>query len=670
MDAFKTLKIPLAVLILLIFFLIIPNFALRAAITCMLVYILLNSIAELKKPHVFLILLSLYYLAFVAPSYWILFHSRILRLTCSVLLPVFGILWAYFSSSSVKLDNKFRGGVYLFILAVLIFGVNYAPLNADIPFRGDEDYHILAIFSLFSYMRQLPSLLMSYLREPYIIWAMSFLLIFMAGLYFLRKRKVDIYVRISMLYLFLCIPFLAGQSDTKYLRHVANAAVRYPFLQRWFQAVFVYRGQFNISLYRAVPFVSAVFLSWFLFKKFNERLDNKPVSLAYAFCLVTIPTVYFYSNLMYLEMPVVLLMTVCLFDIKALLNMEYSRLITRPSWYCLIVMVLLKETVLIFFVVLLGARVISRMRQNRLSLNAFSAEIRTCLLLFAPLLIYIIFRLRFEMGEVHRFWGDAGLIFNISNYGIVARALFNQTGMLLIIAILGLFQMILKKERLIAAIVICFIIGSTWFYMITRPPLHIGNARFNLFFVPMLYFCLFYHVMPIKKYYYNIAVVAALFIANIWLVPINLDGVRLPNWGVPCVDGSEYVYPYREAVKWLSEKRDTYNHLLVTGNYYVYNGLGIYFRKYAGEKNFRIPRTTRLAFGNEKFDENRERFLLASLFDGFKKKTNKLHEIDIILYHSVNNLDLNDSLLYGGIFKIEKKISNSEHSLYIFRRVK
>ena len=38
---------------------------------------------------------------------------------------------------------------------------------------------------------------------------------------------------------------------------------------------------------------------------------------------------------------------------------------------------------------------------------------------------------------------------------------------------------------------------------------------------------------------------------------------------------------------------------------------------------------------------------------------------DAIIYHSVNNINLNSDVLYGGEFRILKKISNGANTLYV-----
>jgi hypothetical protein len=147
---------------------------------------------------------------------------------------------------------------------------------------------------------------------------------------------------------------------------------------------------------------------------------------------------------------------------------------------------------------------------------------------------------------------------------------------------------------------------------------------------------------------------------NIFLFPFKSDGVRLPNWGMPLMDAAEYTYPYDNAMQDLSTKK--VNTLLLVGQYSTYWAARFYFEKY----NFH-PKIIEYPFGSTRFDKKTEQKKFDSFFKMIEqqKVDKSILSADTILYHTVNNIDLNMNILYGGKYKIDKRVRNSLHSLYV-----
>jgi hypothetical protein len=254
---------------------------------------------------------------------------------------------------------------------------------------------------------------------------------------------------------------------------------------------------------------------------------------------------------------------------------------------------------------------------------------------------------------------------NLPNYLIFIYALFKQTGALLLAAVGGVF-IIIRKDRIITYTLGLLFLGTSLFFI--ADGIHIGFARWNLFLLPVMFFTAFHFIVSLRKIY-RIMLVFILLISNIMLLPIHPDGIHLPNWASPTVDEAEYVYPYAEAIKWLSQEGNT-KHLLVLGQYYPYMGFRFYFNKYKF-----YPRFTMLKLSSEGVDKARESSLLESFFAKYAALSNRtpagrgITGPDTILYHSLNNIDLDKEVLYGETFKVVKKVTNSEHTLYILRKV-
>lgn len=656
-------RIQLVFSLSLLFFFLIPNFILRAGIASFALIFILSSISEIKRETVFLFLFLFYSLAYFYSPYCIFFPAGIFRIISLVLLFMFGLFWAYQASAPLKLNFKLENKFLLILLGVMVYLINYIPLGMDIPWRGDEDYHIESVITL--------SGLMDFVFRYFVLSVIALILLIVINKVFLRLKfpaykKIIIFTFLSIMP-FLCIIL----SPPWVLSRVYAVALRYPFIQKWFNLLFVFPDMYgSISLYRAIPFLSALFISFFLFYKFNEAIKNKWEALFLAFSMITVPLLYFYSSLLYLEMPIVLLMTICVFDLKSLIFLKNEELLTRPSWYCLLLISFFKETVLVFLLFIITARIIYQVRFIEKSKERLFQELKNAFLILCPLFIYLFFRIAFVRGR--KYGMEFSSLFKVSNYFVFGRALFDQLGILSIIMAAGLL-LLLKKDKFTGMISLLLFLSLSYFFVLDGS--YIGYSRWNLFLMPIVFLAAFNFISAVPRYL-RIGIIFALLFSNVILSPFHLDGARLPNWGSPKVDTAEYVYPYDKAMKWLSSQRDIYN-VLVIGNYYHYRGFNFYFNKY----NFH-PQIDELQFSSHRFDKDTELFMFHSFFFYYTQlkdsgigdvslmdEREQLLSVDTILYHSINNIDLDDKILYGGVFKVIKKISNSEHSLYILRKV-
>jgi len=226
-----------------------------------------------------------------------------------------------------------------------------------------------------------------------------------------------------------------------------------------------------------------------------------------------------------------------------------------------------------------------------------------------------------------------------------------------------------RKDKMIASVLATLMILTYCFFLVFDPPGYAGFPLFNLFLMPMLLIGMF-NFMMVMRNAYKLIVIVIVFASNILFLPIHFDGTRVPNWGNLLVDGGEYTYPYDKAIGWLSMQPNAKN-ILVIGHYYPCYGRYFYFNKHYRSRRHNLPIVGEMYFSDQKFDKDREIFLLDDFFMNFiRKKVNKdALRADTILYHSTNNIDLDPNILYGGAFKLVKKFSNYCHSLYVLRRV-
>jgi hypothetical protein len=491
------------------------------------------------------------------------------------------------------------------VLGFLIYFINYRPLNADIPWRGDESFHILLTMDLFSQIKN--------------------------GSGFLIEDLL-----------------------------------RYPYVQKWLSLLFASPNLYtDIKLLRIIPFVSVLFIAIYLFYKFEEKLKKPILSLLFALSMVTAPLVYFYTSLLYLEMPIVFLMIVCIFDIKSILNLPYKEMLHRPQWYCLLLISFLKETAIIFLILIALLRFIYQIKINikssQLGKIIFS-EIILYFLLLSPMMIYLFFRNHFSI--LNPYASQIDNILDINYYLIIIKSLFSQLGILFVTGISGCFYLYAKKQQDILIILSMMFVGIIFFFMINSP--YIGYSRWNLFILPIIIYSSFIFITSLNKIF-RIVVLVFLLASNVFLSPFLVDGTRLPNWGAPQADIAEYCYPYGRAVKFLSDNKST-KYLLLFGQYFPYNGLEFYLNKYNFHPEiirYDLDRSTR-------FDADTERLLLKNFFINTlpqKESKKEILQIDTIIYHSVNNINLSTNEIYGNNFKISAKISNPFHSLYVFQKI-
>lgn len=363
-------------------------------------------------------------------------------------------------------------------------------------------------------------------------------------------------------------------------------------------------------------------------------------------------------------MPSVFLMLICVWNIKILIKDDADKLKKHYVWYFLLILSLLKETVLIFLLMICAVRMIyqtfTRYKTNGVLKPLFS-EFKILLLVLSPVIIYISFRNTFAPYLNAPFGFYLSNILSTANYTEVVRSLIVQAGVMPILGIFGLI-VLAKKNILVTRVIVIMFIGIlvSFFVYLHKDYMQLaGYSRWNLFFLPMILYPAVFFVAAIAKRrrIYGYLILLMIFAFNILLFPFKSDGVRLPNWGAPLMDVAEYTYPYDEAMGYLSKgNTDT---LLLAGQYSPHWGLRFYFEKY----NF-YPNTDEYYFGSKRFDKKTERQKLDDLFNS--------HSIsaDEILYHSVNNIDLDMSRVYGGQYKIAKRVQNSLHSIYIFETKK
>lgn len=667
----------LLIVVTLLFFILLPFTYVRVMLCGIALVFLIRRVPILKAPTVFAILLSVYTFGFLLTPYWNIYAGQD-KLLSFTLLTALTVFLAVLSTSSIVIPRSKLNIKEFVLVGTFVYLVNFFTLPSDISYRGDEDFHMNLVADLAVYIEQFRRVFLSLLKIDLLfalllLGTLQLLLISIFAvvkIVFSRKKISHVYFIIlslffaviwPVLYLILRNPgFLAGEDAQRFTQQ----AFRYPYLLKWFNLFFVLPQIYNnISLYRAVSLASVIFLVWFLYSKVRDKIQSGTISFLFTSAISLVPLLYFYTSLPYLEVPTVLLMTVCIFDVEAILKKSSTELMSRISFIALIGISFLKETNAMFLLVFLGLRSIFQIRANRKKwVNACGKEIRIWICVLAPLAIYFFFRTFFtKYNEAHMM--NFSKLFDLQNYIVFLSEIVKQMGLLFPFGFAGILVVFIKRKwetglavMIILSSYIIFNIADAAGYIN-----YVGYSRWNLFFLPIFFYGAYRFVIMLNSRP-AFLLIALFLIFDVYLLPVHLDGARRPNWGSPLVDTAEYTYPYESAVRFISSELKPRS-VLITGHYYLYGGMRFYASKY----NLSAP-VYQKPFLNERFDSLEEDRLLRSFFDGIAGGSEKTEyaQADVIFYHSVNNISLDTSGLYGKKFRIIKKISNSEHTIYVF----
>jgi hypothetical protein len=654
--------------VLFILFILSPLFELKVLLSLALVMVFRNTFFSASRFQTGILLSAVCIVSYIYSPYWLAFEGPILKIAAfSVLLLASGI-WAYFSSSDCTWGEISLPIFPLSILTGLIYLINFRPLSADIPWRGDEDVHIVYILNLLKHIHDGISTSTVLNSSVFLLWGLALIVLFV----FIFRTHVKQSAYTIQEKITLCIvggisfalpAFLLFQSTVSAGQRLdilsLGQVLRYPYVEKWMNIFFLFPNSTgDIRLYRIVPFLSTVLLAWYLFIQFEKKLNTSVLSLLLAFAFISIPLLYFYTSLLYLEMPVVLLLTYCVFNIKDILTPESEVCMRKPVWFALLIMSFLKETVFILLLLLLTARFVTQVRRNTISLRVILSEMKLYALVSFPSLLYLFFRKYFSSVPEYGFQPD--VLRDWNTYITVGKALVVQFGPLFFAAVAGCIVIIRKRERS-TFFALLFLFTGTLTFFVLNSSVFIGYARWHLFVVPIVFYfayAFFISAGNQVRYLFLCIIVAG----NILLSPIGPEGVRISNWGSPNSDTAEYSYPYDEAIRYLKSKY-TVSSLLMLGQYYPYYGMQFYGEKYGFH-----PSIVEHPFDSVRFDADMERTYLSQYLDECRKPESETSSVDAILYHSVNNISLDMNATYCGAFTVDKRIRNSTNSLYILMK--
>jgi hypothetical protein len=520
----------------------------------------------LPRMLVIVILAAIYSLGFIISPYWMRAKTTpelVLVLAGTI---VIGAIWVVFSAKDLVIQLKpIHWGFFLILLAGLVL-LNIRPLTVNLPWRGDEDIHInrtIALASVTS-IRWMIVLAIGFIATAFLAWKRSKWSILAGGL------------SVAGLIAFTVIKNpLAGIPSSNLLR--------YPYINYWFFALVpVVARALNINIYqevffRMVPFLSTFLLVWI----FQSSLSGSKtfVTVLWGLAVVSLPLVYYYSSIIYLELPAVVLMLIVCLNIRSLVKDDYQAVRQNPAWVALILIGFIKETTLPFLIGFIGWRLIVQVVQGRISPRKIKISLRNLwgeVVIALAVLIPIVFFL-FLRGRLSQ--QSREFSFHLANlgkpvvYATILKSFYQQFGVLLGLLFVGscIFLLFIKKEYSQAGFYLALVFLYPLIFAVDTL-IYTGYSRFNLFVLPAVLAGVVILIRELIKYKKILAAIAAcaILVVNFWTSPVNLDGSKKPLWGNYLTDTSEHYYPYRAALEWLKTNNGQ-NPILFAGMYYPYD---------------------------------------------------------------------------------------------------
>ncbi len=595
---------------------------------------------EIPRHFLFTTLASIFALAFIVSPYWLMTESASLKVVLLGITIGVGGVWAYLTASDLRVKIYPKAWISLPLLLLFGLALNYDALTSVLPATGDESYHVLMTLSL---VTKIPPF--SFI--PAVIFGMLFL--FLAW-----KKPGKAWLLGGLLLAGVVLFYLLWPPMQEILEY---SLLRYPFVNYWFftivpVAASAVTSPYHEAFFRIIPFIAVVLLAWI-----SQRRIWSSLSLAgvlWGAALLTTPLVLYYSSILYLELPAVVLMTVAAFNIDRLLSDEPEAIRQHPAWYALVLIGFVKETAIVFLLVFLLFRsVLSGRRVWHASSGKLRGEegmvflvqeLKIGFSVLAPITLYVL--LRVVLSSTRGFAPQPANLLDFSVYPLLGQALGEQFALLLPLFLGGMVVLFVKKSWIRGAFLGGVFVSVLGFHLLDSHTF-VGYSRFNLFLLPSVVVASAELVAWLngRSPAVTSGLAGLLIISGLWLSPLNPDGTKKPYWGTYRVDTAEHYYPYRRTIAWLKENHPN-DRVLFTGMAYPYL-FEFYFHQMQWypeyeERLMRDPRGMDVVALVE-----------AAFAEGF----------DVVVYQSAaEDLPAAD----GGALDVEQVIRNDAHGLVVY----
>ncbi len=509
--------------------------------------------AKLRNSFIFSLLFVVFVVAYILSPYWKLVDSLAGQIIFLLSLGSLGFFWAFLSSGSFEFLWRFDNQeiVRYVGLAVILFVLNYKALGTGLPWRGDEDYHVDRTIRLGTAMGVKVLLLVIPLVALYLVEG-------------LRNSKWSI---LSSAFFAIMIGIIAFSTEIS-----EGALTRYPFVSYWVALIppsisVIVTGNYNEATFRFIPFFSTLFILWFVFR--NMSGYGRTVAVLFALAVATLPILFYYTSIFYLEMPAVFFLTIVCFGIGSMAGKHSKEIKQQGAWYALILTGFVKETAVAIMVVFVLWYLANRFFYSHSKLGRRWELLDSGRVIFGILLpigLYLAFRSLF--GTSRSFAPHLNNLLDLEVYAILMRSYLEQFGAFIILMLLGWLVMLITAQYWSLLFLTSAFVADVLFHLLDSD-IYVGHSRFNIFLVPIILASV---AVLIRRVALRSRVLAAVslivtIVISLLLSPINRDGTKEPNWGDYRVNTSEHYYPYREAITWVLQHHPTECVIYVVGNY-------------------------------------------------------------------------------------------------------
>ncbi len=510
-----------------------------------------RSRVVLPRLRVMLALLSVFGFAFLVAPYWMLPALPLSPVVAAALIAAVGMWWAYLASGEVVVEPIRLPPLVATAITGVLLAIAWPALTADIPWRGDEGYHIDVVLNACQHVAW------------FVVAILACSVVRFADT--ASRRAVAIVIVAFTMTFALTGRLYDDQFDPM---------TRYPFFSRWVQAtpmqalVWSYRWLHDETALRVIPLLSWVGLAWAVCE---SSVAGRPVSVApflFAVAVATTPIVIASGTLLYLEPPAVLLATLVAFDATELLTSDPRAMRSRVSWLALLMLGFIKETTLPFLAAFVACRLAVRLRLQR-SWRTLASEALVALVVLVPLAMYLVL-VRYGSGLQR---GHAIAIGNLGSwhlYPALVASWLEQMGVVFVLFLAGSISHLRRAEWAPVAFWWTTAVFVSVFHITDRAEF-VGLSRFNLFIVPgaIAAATMFARRVVFPSRALTVTVLAAALAVNIAFRPFHLDGSRVRGWGAPPMAPVEETYPYSTTIEYVARTHPTAT-VLFTGMTFDY----------------------------------------------------------------------------------------------------
>jgi hypothetical protein len=620
----------------------------------------------LPRQFVVAALAIVYTVAFVASPYWNLAHGRITRAALLALTLTLGVIWSTCAAGELRLSVRPDSAIFFAALCAGVLLLNLGPITSVIPWHGDEDGHIRRTLDL---LQRIP---LSWILAS---GTLAILLLIAAW----RRSAWALVIGALLLPAAILFGWRGGAflpTDTGILRY---PQLNYLMLMLIPKVAGLVVGPYHEVLYRVIPLLAMSAVAWTFHGGLSGPRD--PNAWLWHFGIATIPLVFYYSSILYLEPIVVFLMVLVCLRTEDLLKTDFRQTREIPAWYALVLIGFFKDVTVGFLLCFMFCRLVRQVRIGPLW-KVIAGELRLLTATFLPIGFYL--ALRGTLSASRIFEPVPAALLNLQVYRAIGQSFFEQFGLILALSAAG--SILLARRRRYFSLLFFGLVFLTQIsmYALDYGGVYAGYSRFNLLVLPVVLASAHITLEEIAPRMRAAAAVApaVLIAANLVMSPVNLDGTKAPYWGNYLIDTSEQYYPFREVLSWLklAHRDDAILFAKMDRSYYF----DFYFQQLQWEPHFEVSGaewTSGLQPWFMHFEgwdwrprPNLQEILIQGEPQGEASRVSSAiafardHGLQIVVYQ-VLGTEIPPVTQMNG-FRLEKVIQNQAHALMVFVSLK